>query len=172
MTVRDIAAEARVAHPLVHYYWHSKRELLAAVLKDNQERMRVVADRGRESRATVLDLARENLAGSRDYLLTLTRAFIEGLRPHEWPGGFPAIEAILEGLEAGPGAGSEADEVRCLVGATVAMLTGWVLIEDQLLEIVGLAPSDREHAREVVVRSIENMLSAGLSDGSRETAPR
>jgi len=162
VTVRDIAAEAGVAHPLVHYYFGSKRDLLAAVLKDNQMRMRVVASRGREPRTMVFDLARENLAGSRDYLLTLTRTFVEGMPVSEWPGGFPAIEAILDRLDAGPGAGSEADDVRCLVAVIVAMLTGWVLIEDQLLEIVGLEPRDRERAREVMLRSIEHVLSSRL----------
>ena len=40
-----------------------------------------------------------------------------------------------------------------------AMLNGWVLIEDQLLEIAGLSPDDRDHARETLVACMRTVLA-------------
>ncbi|HEY5168000.1 MAG TPA: helix-turn-helix domain-containing protein, partial [Thermoleophilia bacterium] len=40
VSVRDIADEAGVTHPLIYYHWGSKRELLAAVVADTQAQMR------------------------------------------------------------------------------------------------------------------------------------
>jgi len=160
VSIREIAAAAAVAHPAIYYYWGSKRGLLAAVLESNQRRMRATAIADPDVRVMILDLARENLAGSRDYLLTVVRAFLDGMAPADWPGGFPAIEAIVDGLLRE--SRREEREIREVVLAAVALLMGYVLIEDQLLEIVGLPASARDGARETLVRSIENVIGRVL----------
>ena len=124
VSLRDIALQAGVSHPLVYHYWRSKRELLAAVIADNQTRMRAIARQDLGTSAMIEDLARQNLAASRQYLLILTRAFADGLPVGDWPGGFPAVEAILErlGLDTPADHGDEAaGEARRLVAVVVAL---------------------------------------------------
>jgi AcrR family transcriptional regulator len=174
VSIRAIAVEAEVTHPLIYHYWGSKRALLAAVIASNQGKMRAVAAAGAEPRVLVTELVRENLAGSRQYLLTLTRAFLDGMPPADWPGGYPAIEAALGALtQASAHAGLEAADqrvadrrVREVLMAIVAMQTGWVLLEEQLLAIVGLGPADRDEARERLISSVEHVLDQALPPGA------
>ena len=80
--------------------------------------------------------------------------------PSEWPGGFPGVEAAVELLEReAPDDRRCGRQVRERVAVVTAMLDGWVLIEDQLLEIVGLTPHDREHARETVLAVVREILA-------------
>lgn len=158
-TVRDIARDAGVTHPLIHHYWGSKAALLAAVLQRTQDRMRAVADTRAEARPLILSLVRESSTGSRQYLVTLARAFLDGLPPHEWPGGFPAIEAALEALrrESAEAPAPPTDrELREVLMTVVALLNGWVLLEDQLLDILEL--DDRERARDALLRAVGRLL--------------
>ena len=166
VTIRDIAAEADVTHPLIYYYWGSKAGLLAAVNERNQASMRATAELEAAPLDAITGIVRENLTHSRTYLLTVTRALLDGMPPSEWPGGFPGIESVIRLLEDGnrAGAGQEADEdLRALAAVATAMLNGWVLLEDPLLEIVGLSAADRERAREVLVESIRRVLAPAAS---------
>lgn len=168
VTVRDVAKAARVTHPLIYHYFGSKRGLLAAVVERSQARMRAVADTGGDPLDVFVGLARENLERHRPYLLILTRAFADGLRADQWPGGYPGVEAILERLLAEQRSGAvdlTESEVRELVAVTVAMTTGWVLLEDQLLDIVGLSGEHRDAARDRVVRFVQDMLGQALPPG-------
>ena len=163
-TVRDIAEAAHVTHPLIYHYWGSKRGLLAAVLERSQARMRAVADLGGEPLEVFARLARDNLIGNRLYLLTMTRAFADGMRASDWPGGFPATEIILDRVMAAnpQERGLTEAEARERVAIAVAVAVGWVLVEDQLLEIVGLPPDYRDEARERVVSTFEDILRPAL----------
>lgn len=162
VTVRDVAAEADVTHPLIYYYWGSKDELLAATLERSQRRVRSVSVDG--DRLAVVDaLARESLEHNRQYLLTLTRALLDGMQPSEWPGGFPAIDALLRLVLDGAPHEEEA-EARARVACGVAMLNGWALIEDALLEVVGLTDGDRQQAREVLFSSLGLVLTSQLEE--------
>lgn len=164
-TVRDIAQAAHVTHPLIYHYWGSKRGLLAAVLERSQARMRAVADIGGDPLEVFARLARDNLIGNRLYLLTMTRAFADGMRASAWPGGFPAAEIILDRVMAGnpQDRGLTDAEARERVAIAVAVAMGWVLVEDQLLEIVGLPPEYRDETRERVVGTFEDILRPALA---------
>ena len=67
-----------------------------------------------------------------------------------------ASPGLKERLEAG---GDAAVAVRERIAVLTAMLNGWVLIEDQLLEIAGLPPEDRDHARETLVACMRAVLA-------------
>ncbi|HSP90663.1 MAG TPA: TetR/AcrR family transcriptional regulator [Vicinamibacterales bacterium] len=165
VSVRDIAETAGVTHPLIYHYFGSKRDLFAAVLEKNQSRMRAAGDRDVPVREMILALVRANFGESRTYLLSLTRAFADGMRPADWPGGFPGVEAILERLiidSGGEVARVSDHEVRRLVAVIVAMSVGWTLLEDQILEIVGLSEGDRDHARECLVEAIGRVIGPVL----------
>ena len=164
-TVRDIARAAHVTHPLVYHYFGSKRGLLAAVLATNQSKLHSVAERGGEPRDVVVDLMHENLFGSRLYILILTRAVADGMRLADWPGGFPTVEAILgllSGDRQGAGGRLPEAEARALVAVAMSMAVGWVLLEDQLLEVVGLSAEHRDEARERLVRAFADILRPAL----------
>ena len=175
VSVRDIAEEAGVTHPLIYYHYRSKQELLAAVLQRNQERMRAAAREGGEAREEVLRLVWESATGARTYMLTLARAFLDGMAVEDWPGGFPGVESALRALGVDDGRPSPADdETRRLVVAAVALLMGWVLFEDQLLQVTGLGAGDREAARRMLLAAEEAVLApafaraAGRGDGAAD----
>ena len=166
VAVRDIAAEAGVTHPLIYYYWRSKDELLAAVLERTQSRVRQMAPRNDATDLTTT-LAREYLKDSRRYLRIVTRALLDGAGPADWPGGFPGIEAALAALDAAERLepGDERDTIRReRLAIVTAMLNGWMLIEEQLLEMVGLGPDDRDHARETLVRCVGELMSGAAAE--------
>ena len=169
VTVRDIADAAHVTHPLIYHYFGSKHGLFAAVLEKNQGRMREVAERSQGgAEEMIADLIRASVAESRTYQLILTRAFAGGMRVSDWPGGFPGIEATIEALIAElPGRRSASDEtrVRELVVAAIAMLHGWVLLEDHLLEMTGLMSEHRDEVRELIVQSMMDVLRPVLPPG-------
>jgi len=169
VTVRDVAAAAGVTHPLIYYHWGSKRGLLAAVLARHQTKMRTLIDMNVTARDAVLELVRENLEGSRLYLLMLSRAFLDHMPAGDWPGGFPAVDAAVERLRrAGPAAAPRWDEeARGTAAVVTAMLAGWVLMEDQLLEIVGLPPSCRGMARDRLIQYVDTVLRVALESGAR-----
>jgi AcrR family transcriptional regulator len=165
VSVRDVADEAGVTHPLIYYYWASKDDLLAAVLEGSQQRMRRLPPEVTPAQAAAL-LAREALERNREYLLTLARALLDGTPSAEWPGGFPAVERLvaLATAAAEPG---DALEARTRVAAAVAQLFGWALVEDALLEMTGITADDRDRAREVLLACISDTV--GPATGARDT---
>lgn len=159
VTVRDVAVAAGVTHPLIYYYWSSKDDLLAAAVAHSQGVVRRAGVAEPDPLDAVVAIVRESLEHNRRYLQTLTRAFLDGMPPSEWPGGYPGVEAALARLTAGLEPGGEADtDARERVALVVAMLMGWSLIEDQLLEVVGLPADDRERARAALYASVRQLL--------------
>jgi AcrR family transcriptional regulator len=161
VTVRDIAEGAHVTHPLIYHYFGSKRGLFAAVLEKNQGRMRAVAERSEGVEETIRDLSRASLTHARSYQLILARAFAEGMSTRDWPGGFPgaetAVARLIAALPPDHGAAEEED-VRESVAVAVALLHGWILEEDHLLEIVGLPAERRGALRERVVETMVRLV--------------
>jgi len=158
VTVRDIAHGAGVTHPLIYYYWGSKRGVLAAVLERTQARMRSMAVGRGGASETVLALVRDNLSGGRLYLRIMARAFLGGMSPGDWPGGFPTVERMLDLFVDGEPTSRPEAEVREIIAAAIALAVGWILLEDQLLEVVGLTPADLEEARETLLRSFAAVI--------------
>jgi AcrR family transcriptional regulator len=161
VSVRDIAAEAGVTHPLIYYHWGSKEGLLAATVARSQGRVRARLEAAGAVDAAVI-AADETLRHNRLYVLTLTRALLDGMPPSSWPGGFPGIEAALAMLlDEARADGEDETGARLRLACVVAMLDGWVLIEDQLLEMVGLSADDRERGRVELLAAIRKVLARG-----------
>jgi AcrR family transcriptional regulator len=159
VSVRDIAVAAGVTHPLIYYYWSSKEDLLAAALEESQARVRRAAIGEPAALDAILAMVRETLDHNRQYLQTLTRALLDGMPPSEWPGGYPGIEAALRLLTSGlEPTGREDREARERLACGLAALVGWSVLEDQLLEMVGLTSADREQARRALMTSIREVL--------------
>lgn len=161
VSVRDIAAVAGVTHPLIYYHWRSKDELLAAVVARSQDRVRARLEAAGAVDAAVV-AAEETLRHNRHYALILTRALLDGMPPSAWPGGFPGIDAALAMLlDEARARGDDETGARLRVACLVAMLDGWVLLEDQLLEMVGLTGDDRGRGRAEFLAAVRRVLAHG-----------
>ena len=113
VTVREVAESAGVTHPLIYYYWESKRGLLAAVLERNQQRVRSLVKGQTDPRETVLAIIRNYLDEGRLYLLIMARSFLGGMPVQDWPGGYPGMESAIDALlAAGPEDDPQWDEER------------------------------------------------------------
>jgi len=173
VSVRDIADEAGVTHPLIYYHWGSKRELLAAVVADTQAQMRAAfavepsalgGDPVARARKLLAPLVGDSLAGNKPYFLMVTRAFLDGMPVSDWPGGNPAADALVRLLlDAAPTGDPDREEkVRTSVAVITALITGWILLEDQLLNIVQLADSRRESARELLLDAVDAIVRGAI----------
>lgn len=163
--VREIAAQAGVTHPVIYDHIGSKQALLMAVLERSQAGRRRVAGRGLPPREAVVALARDTLEDGTSYIRILGRAFLDGMPAADWPGGFPGVEHALALLTVPVPEENESEsdkEARLLLAAALAMLVGWMLIEDQLLTVVGLSHTDTEAGRETLLKSFEAVLEPAL----------
>jgi len=168
VSVRDVAAAAGVTHPLIYYHWGSKRELLAAVLERNQERVRGLVAGQTDPRETTLAIITSYLAEGRLYLLIMARSFLGGMPVTDWPGGYPGLEAAISVLRAaGPVDDPTWDEeVRGVVSLVTAMLCGWVLMGEEIMDAAKVRPPQRERAPERLLAAIDALLREALA--SRE----
>jgi AcrR family transcriptional regulator len=169
VSVRDVAAAAAVTHPLIYYHWGSKRGLLAAVLERNQERVRgLVADQT-DPRETILSIIRSYLTEGRLYLLIMARSFLGGMPVTDWPGGYPGLEAAIRVLRAsGPADDARWDEeVRGVVSLVTAMLCGWVLMGDEIMDAAAVRPPQREQGPERLLAAIDALLGETLAGRDR-----
>lgn len=169
VSVRDVAAAAGVTHPLIYYHWGSKRELLAAVLERNQERVRGLVAGQTDPRETVTAIITSYLTEGRLYLLIMARSFLGGMPVTDWPGGYPGLEAAISVLRAaGPVDDPRWDEeVRGVVSLVTAMLCGWVLMGDEIMDAADVRPPQRERAPERLLAAIDGLLREALAARER-----
>lgn len=168
VSVRDVAEAAGVTHPLIYYHWGSKRDLLAAVLEKNRQRVTaLMADRP-DPREAILALIQSYLGEGRPYLLTMARSFLGGMPVPEWPGGYPGIEAAIGVLRTAGPAGDRVwdEEVRRTVALVTAMLCGWVLMGEQILEAVGIEPARRDASVEWLLAAIDDVVRQAMELGA------
>jgi AcrR family transcriptional regulator len=169
VSVRDVAAAAGVTHPLLYYHWGSKRELLAAVLKRNQERVRGLVAGQTDPRETITAIITSYLTEGRLYLLIMARSFLGGMPATDWPGGYPGLEAAIRVLRAaGPVDDPRWDEeVRGVVSLVTAMLCGWVLMGEEIMDPADVRPPQRERAPERLLAAIDGLLREALAARER-----
>lgn len=165
VSVRDVAAAAGVTHPLIYYHWGSKRELLAAVLERNQERVRGLVAGQTDPRETILSIITSYLTEGRLYLLIMARSFLGGMPVTDWPGGYPGLEAAIRVLRASGPADDPRweEEVRGVVSLVTAMLCGWVLMGDEIMDAADVRPPQRERAPERLLSAIDALLGEALA---------
>jgi hypothetical protein len=113
-----------------------------------------------QARKLLGPLVGDSLAGNKPYFLMVTRAFLDGMPVSDWPGGNPAADALVRLLlgAAPTGDPDREEKVRTSVAVVTALITGWILLEDQLLDIVQLADSRRETARELLLDAVDAIV--------------
>lgn len=165
VTVREVAEAAGVTHPLIYYHWGSKRELVAAVLERNQQRVRAIAAGRTDARETILAIIRSYLDEGRLYLLIMARSFLGGMPVEDWPGGYPGLEAAVRLLlDAGPPDDRHWDEeVRGVVTLVTATLCGWVLMGEQIMDAAAIPAPRRKAEPERLLAAIDDLLKAALA---------
>jgi AcrR family transcriptional regulator len=165
VTVRDVGEAAGVTHPLIYYYWDSKRGLLGAVLERNQQRVRSLVAQQSDPRETVLAIIRNYLGEGRLYLLIMARSFLGGMPVVDWPGGYPGMESAIDALLAAhPTDDPEWDQkVRAAVSLITALLCGWVLMGEQIMVIAEVAEQRRQRSSEGLLAAIDDMLRQTLA---------
>ena len=140
VSIREIAAEARVNHGLVHRHFGSKEALLGAVME------RLARDLAEEMRARPSRLHRP---GRQVFLATRTQgafwrimahSLLEERRPGEIQRDYPVMTALVRAvrMDQVKGRFDPKLEGRALVAATAAMALGWLLFEPFLTASTGL----------------------------------
>ncbi len=169
-SVRRIAGAAGVNHGLVHRYFGTKANLVAAVLArlaqqaaaqlDGAAQRSRPAERGRS--ALALDPLDPLVADGpvARHLRIVARLLLDGedvgtLQPEH-----PAIAVLVE--RAVHDGGAVPERARVGVAQAVALLFGWQLFEPFLLDATGASPED---ARADLPRALATLAHAGPRDG-------
>lgn len=161
ISVRDVAARAGVSHALVHRYFGSKDELVAATMERMAQRLKGAIEPA--------DSAERLLVNAFDVMLddpTIPLMVIRNLagrgRIESYP--FPLASPILvrmisEGhaLENKPSPG--AFDPRVIVACLAAVAIGWAALEESLVTAGGMGAQDLEQARAEVRRLFAHVLA-------------
>lgn len=168
VSVRDIAAAARVNHALVHRHFGPKHKVLQAVLERSARGMASVTDRVTEVRAgmqAVFNAAAEH----QNYWRALARAVLDGEGARGLQRDFPTINRltgmlIRERARAHPDRDQSAVALESSVVIAVfsALILGWVLFEPFLMVAAGLDRYKLEKVRTWIVRVFQSVVDAPL----------
>ena len=160
VTVRAIAARAGINHALVHRYFGSKDELIAAVIEREADYFRQLTEAGGDVVA-VVDRILKAMSERRAYVRFLTRAILDG-RPMDQLGPpllvFREILSVIEADRAGTTEGLA--DTRLMVAALGAMALGWRVFGGFLASGVGLEAMPREQMDARVDRFITSSIVA------------
>lgn len=144
VSVREIAREVGVSHTLLHLYFGNKDEIVRQVLGRFDSSIATALTEAEDLEATVGEVF---VGMAKDPALTrvLSAALVEGIVPDRIEAQGHAQEALLSRLQAdGP---CEIDP-RVLTAMLSAAAIGWAVASDWLLDEVGIADAEREHAVE------------------------
>ena len=168
VSVRDIAAAARVNHALVHRHFGPKHKVLQAVLERSARGMAAATDRVTEARAgmqAVFNAAAEH----QNYWRALARAVLDGEGARGLQRDFPTINRLTgmlmrERAQAHPDRDQSAValESSVVVGAFSALILGWTLFEPFLMVAVGLDQYKLEKVRSWIVHVFLSIVDTPL----------
>jgi AcrR family transcriptional regulator len=171
VTIRDIAAAARVNHALVHRYVGSKQQVLRMVLERSAAAMAASIEDSRNSSAAI-EKAFEALLGNPSYWRALARAMLDGEQPHQLQRNFPTVQRLIALLRKEPQdkpqnrspSSSRTSSAELAVATAGALMMGWVLFEPLLLASAELGLHHRQDLRD----SVKNWLKAIIEGSASE----
>jgi len=166
VSIRDIAAEARLPHSAIYRYFHSKEDVLREVLLRGRARQIERDARSRMAGRTLDDAVEWLMTTNRAYMLAIARAAMEGETPSSLgldPSEGPAAQSlrILERGEYPFGVRSSHDP-RIIIAALMALSIGWAVAEKWVVD--SLALQDRDIA--VVRREIGQIMGSLMTLGA------
>jgi AcrR family transcriptional regulator len=166
VSIRDIAAAARINHALVHRHFGSKADVLRAVLeRAAQEMASIVAEE-----TTLHSRIARLFSASAEYEMywrALARAILDGENPQDLQREFPTIQHLIAVLRTerrqarpqGPQSPSaDVPDARVVVGTLSALTLGWLVFEPYLLAATGLAQHDRHEVRRNIVQMLQKLI--------------
>lgn len=170
VSVRDIAAAARINHALVHRHFGSKDDVLRAVLERASREMAAISMEETDSHERIARLFAAS-AEHEMYWRALARAILDGENPQALQREFPTIQHLIQWLreEQQKTRRSTAQspslplDVRVVVGTLSALTLGWLVFEPYLLEATNLAQQDPKEVRQQVVQMLQLMTDRALS---------
>jgi len=173
VSVRDIAALAGVNHALVHRYFGTKSDMVAAILLAEAEAMNSLArpeagpPESLEALRAVLDHA---LTDGRTSLLLMLRAELDGLRPESLLGESTLRPvAVLASWLQDNGSGAPGAEPRALAMVLAAAALGLAAAQPLLAAGAGYGGEDPEEARR---RCVDVLVGIAAGAAGREPEPR
>jgi AcrR family transcriptional regulator len=169
VSVRDIAAAAGVNHALVHRYFGTKDEMVAAILLAEGERMSGMG-RPDADALTSLEAMRQVLTHAltegRTSLLLMLRAEIDGLQPEQMLAGSPLrpLSLLRTWIEerAPKGAGVDAEALAMVIGAA---MMGLASCRPMLACGVGAQEADEEALLRRCVDVLVGVAAVGIGRG-------
>lgn len=153
VSIRDIAARARVNHGLVFRHFGTKERLVSAVLDHLAANLAKLIDAGAPP-------AEIEQAGSRQ-LRVIARALLDGYPVGQLQTRFPGAAKLLDEIRAG----HRSDEGARLAAAHVlALLFGWQLFEPFLRSATGLHDYPHDALRQSIGDELRRLTqgSAGV----------
>jgi TetR/AcrR family transcriptional regulator, repressor for neighboring sulfatase len=176
VTVRDIAAEARVSHALVHRYLGSKEQVYRAMLLRRESVIRDAAPSEDDLLEATSLMLREAVLHQRGYVRLLAHSVLHGLSYERTVGRFAATERLVElagevAAAEDDGRDPDAPDPRFVIASLVAMLMGWSAGREWILRAAGIPPmSDEEFADafERVALDLERLYFPNLQDEPAE----
>ena len=139
VSIRDIAAHARVNHGLVHRHFGSKEELVREVIGDLIAKIAgEIGARAADGRE--LPIATLLATGQSRYFRVLARALLDGVDVHTMQRSFPVVTALHSAAENARAHGSLPRDVdpKLAVAAAVSLGLGWLVFEPFVVAALGL----------------------------------
>ena len=170
VSVRQLADAAGVSHALVHRYFGCKLEVLRAVVRRAEGDLVAGArDAATVQDAVVAMLAPERMAQNRRYLMLMVRLVMAHMLLEVKPDGFPASRLLSDIARR------QSDAVGGRVGdldpafaaaAVVAMVLGFVTLQEPLLQVAGLSGAEPAQTDERLRTAVRVFLDAALPERS------
>ena len=175
VSVRQIAAVAGVNHALVHRYFGTKSDMVAAILASETEAMssmsRPEADEA-ESLAALRAVLEHVLTERRTTLLLMLRAEIDGLAPERLLDGAAARPlGLLQRWLAEHGAADTGADPQALAMVLGAAIFGLAALQPMLTVGVGLEDEDEDVVRRRSIDAIVGVAAAAVHGGRRPDVP-
>jgi AcrR family transcriptional regulator len=163
VTIREIAARARVSHSLIHRHFGTKQDLLNAVIGTStrrySDRIATVSDPGESFRAGFLFGAEGDPGAT-----TLARVVLEGrTRGMQAGDAFPGMAEHVELLEKTLDArGIEPPfPPKVVAAAAFALIGGWFILEKWLVPAAELDDQSLPELRREVADLLRHFVDAG-----------
>jgi len=169
VSVRRVAAAAGVNHALVHRYFGTKSEMVAAILLAEGEAMsalgRPEADAG-TSLGALRDVLTHALADGRTSLLLMLRAEIDGLAPESLLAGAPLRPLrLLDGWLADNAPEGVDIDHQALAMVLGAAMMGLASCQPMLAAGVGLEGEDQDEALRRCVDLLVGIAAVAIGAG-------
>lgn len=172
ISVRDVAARAGVSHALVHRYFGSKDELIAAALGRAAQQI--------SDAMQPVESAEQLIGNLLDLLLTEPTIPLMAVRElvgrsrigEDYP--FPLasprlVRLIAEGHALDKEPSPDAFDPRVIVASLTALTLGWTALEESLSTAAGLDSQNLDHERAEVRRLFAHILK--LAESPSATTP-